>query len=155
MAYIIERPEKDLVTLRDSKYGDEEAHPDFVGPSPVHKFSLAGWVQLCQLRWFLDVGMGAGLKSGKYVRSIDTVVERQGPDHFVWHTTEDSKLPTLEFTLVEHEAFILAMESGRIKPVELDEGELDVYHKVVCAPPSREVIDLETLWDEPPHEREV
>lgn len=148
MAYIIARPDKDTVTLTDTKYGDDETHPDFVGPSPVHKFTLGGWTQVCTLRWFLDVGLGAGLRPGKYVKSVDSVIERQGPDLFVWHTTQDDKVQALEFNLVEHEAFLRCMEDGRIRPTEMDEGELGVGHKVICVPPSKEVTDLDTLFEE-------
>src|SRR4051812_16634740 len=125
--YVIARPFENIITLTDSKY-DQEEHPDFVGPPPLHVFTLAGWIQVCIRRDVLDIGLNAGMPPGAHTGTglIETVIERLTPDQFVWHTKMNPNLEALNFYLVEHDAMLQAMQSGRIMPVEMTEqgGEL-------------------------------
>lgn len=144
--YVVSRTSPDDIGLTDNKY-DTEEYPDFVGEPPVHRFTLAGWTQLCLRKDALGLGLGGGLRPGQYVTLMDTVVERLCPCCHTWNTkTSDAEVRPLTFYIVEHEAFLFALQDQRLIPIEMG-GEFAVGHTVICEPLTAEMIELNSLLE--------
>lgn len=144
--YVVTRTGLYDIGLTDNKYEDEE-YPDFIGEPPVHRFTLAGWTQLCLRKDVLGLGLGEGLRPGQYVTLMDTVIQRECPCSHTWNTkTSDEEVLPLTFYIVEHEAFLFALQDKRLIPVEMG-GEFAVGHTIVCEPFTQEMMELNSLLE--------
>lgn len=116
--YQIERLSLNRFDLTDSKQ-------NHLGPEqPSIKFTLDGWRDV--LEKLRDGYLGLGISTtlvGVPVIFEETIVERTGPNEFVWRSRDDSNPTLLKFTLAEHDAFLMGVNDDEFDPSE-DDGPI-------------------------------